>query len=130
MKFVLVTAAVFLSFCFINEVSAQTKRRVSFSRDSSGATVKGIVRGYEYRDYVIRADAGQTLEINLTAQKIVPVFTVFLPGGENLEKAAQVNDFSGALPISGDYVIRVGIMRAFARRKNSVSSYVLKINVY
>lgn len=130
MKHFLILTAIFASFCFVDQIPAQTKSRVNFARGSSSAAVKGVVRGYEYRDYVVRANAGQTIDISSEASKISSVFTVFLPDGSNLEAAMQRNYFTGSLPVSGDYVIRVGMMRAFARRKNSVSNYVLKIKVY
>lgn len=113
----------------IADTNAQTKQSIVFAKSTSSATVKGTIRGYKYIDYTIAARAGQRLEIDLSAVKTVPVFTVFLPNGDNLEDAAQRNEFSGLLPENGTYVIRVGLMRAAARRKNSSAAFTLKVSI-
>lgn len=112
---------------FSFEASAQAKTRVKFAKGTHGATVKGTVRGFAYRDYLVGASAGQTMDLKLTATNGATIFSVFVPGGENLEGAAQMDEFTGELPRSGDYVVRVGMMRAETRRPGSVSSYTLKI---
>lgn len=114
---------------FSFEASAQSRTRVKFAKGTHGATVKGTVRGFAYRDYLVGASAGQTMDLKLTATNGATIFSVFVPGGENLEGAAQMDEFTGELPRSGDYVVRVGMMRAEARRPGSVSSYTLKITV-
>ena len=108
--------------------AGQTKLRVRFARGAASATVGGTVRGFAYKDYVVGASAGQTLDVHLD-QKTSSVFTVFKPNGDNLEGAAEMNEFSTTLPVSGDYVIRVMMMRAQARRPNSISSYRLTISI-
>src|SRR5690242_397554 len=121
----------YLSICcvvFTGTASAQAKQRVSFARGTSSSTVSGTVRGYAYRDYVVRASAGQTLGVRLKSANSYTVFTVFQPGGENLEGAAEMDEFSGDLPTSGDYVVRVLMMRAGARRPGAVANYSLTIS--
>ena len=113
----------------VQGAAAQTKTRVKFPAGTHGTTVKGTVRGYDYRDYVVGASKGQTIELSLTATGSSSVFSVFLPNKENLDLGAEQNDFTGELPVSGDYVIRVGMMRSAARRKGSVSNFTLKISI-
>lgn len=113
----------------VESSSGQEIVRVRFPRGSSSSVIKGTVRGYAYRDYKLRATAGQNMVVELTSAGVVPVFSVFLPVGDNLEGATQINDYSGTLPVTGEYVIRVGVMRAAARRPRSVSSYILKISI-
>ena len=123
-------AAVFI--CLLlesHDISAQAKVRVRFARGASAAVVKGTVRGYAYRDHVVGASAGQTLSVKLRSPNTYSVFTIFIPGGDNLEGAAEMDEFAGELPASGDYVIRVGMMRAEARRRGSVSNYSLSISI-
>lgn len=114
---------------FAEHGAAQSKTTVKFPRGSTETTVNGTVRGYAYRDYVLGAKAGQTMELALTATPSSSVFTVFMPNKDNLDGASQMNDFSGELPVSGNYVIRVGMMRSAARRKGSVSNFTLRIVV-
>lgn len=109
--------------------TAQTKQRVDFAPGSSSAEVKGSIRGYGYRDYIVRAAAGQSGHIRLKAANRFTVLTVFLPNGENLEGAAEVNEYNGELPAAGDYVVRVGMMRAEARRRNSAVKYLLRVSI-
>jgi hypothetical protein len=117
--------------CFVIAVpaAAQAKQRVSFARGTSSTTVRGTVRGYAYRDYVVDASAGQTLDVKVRSANTYTVFTVFQPGGDNLEGAAQMDEFSGELPTSGDYVVRVAMMRAGARRPGAVSNFSLTISI-
>lgn len=119
----------FFALAISSNVSAQTKKSVIFPQNKTETTIRGTVRGYAYVDYIVRANAGQKISVELNAPKIVPVFSIFRPDGENLEGAAQMNDFTGELPAAGNYVVRVGMMRAFARRKGSISNYVLKVAV-
>src|SRR5437868_14377151 len=118
-KKVLVLSVSALIFLFSFNISAQTKQRVSFAKGASDSTVSGTVRSYAYRDYIVGARAGQTISAKLTSNNTFTVLTIFMPGGDNLEDATEMDEFSGELPSSGDYVIRVGMMRAEARRKNS-----------
>ena len=109
--------------------TAQTKQRVNFSTGSSSAEVKGSIRGYVYRDYIVRAAAGQSGHIRLKSANRFTVLTVFLPNGENVEGVAEVNEYNGELQVAGDYVVRVGMMRVEARRRNSAAKYLLSISI-
>jgi len=119
---------VFLALSSI-EISAQAKQRVRFAAGESSASVKGVVRGYAYRDYIVAARSGPSIDLDLKASTMATVLSVFTPGGSNLVEAAQGDQFSGTLPSNGDYVIRVGMMRSAARRKGSVSSFTLRISI-
>ena len=111
------------------ESAAQAKSRIRFPAGASSAAVKGTVRGYAYRDYVVRANADQTITASVSSANRYTVLTIFRPDGDNLDGAAQRDEFSGALPVTGDYVIRVGMMRAGARRRGAVSHFTLKVSI-
>ena len=128
------TVLVFLplaaSFVFVaNDANAQVKTRLKFPARASATSVKGTVRGYAYRDYVVRANADQTITASVSSPIGFTVLTIFRPDGENLDGAMQKSKFSGALPMTGDYVIRVGLMRARARRPRAVSNFTLKVSI-
>lgn len=115
---------------FSSGAAAQTKIPVRFNKGESGKTITGTVAGYGYKDYIVGASAGQTINVKIIrASSPSTIFTVFLPNGDNLDGAAEMDDFSGELPATGKYVIRVGMMRSQARRKGSVSNYTLKLSI-
>lgn len=118
-----------LLLLFSTNVTAQSKQRVRFARGASSATVRGTVRGFAFRDYIVGAREGQTISVRLNSGNTFAVLTIFTPEGDNLEGATETDEFSGELPASGDYVIRVGMMRADARRRNSIANYSLRISV-
>jgi hypothetical protein len=109
---------------------AQTKQQIHFAKGSSSATVRGIVRSYDYVDYVVGARARQEMTVKLSSSNTFTVLTVFSQNGENLEGAAEQTEFSGELPESGNYVIRIYMMRNEARRKNSNARFTLKISIH
>ena len=111
------------------DTHAQVKTRLRFPSGASSTSVKGTVRGYAYRDYLVRANADQTITASVSSANTYTILTIFRPDGENLDGAAQMDEFSGTLPVSGDYVIRVGMMRAGARRRGAVSNFTLKVSI-
>ncbi len=109
--------------------TAQVKTRLRFPAGVSSTSVKGTVRGYAYRDYLVRANADQTITTSVSSSNTYTILTIFRPAGENLDGATQVDEFSGTLPVTGDYVIRVGMMRAGARKRGAVSNFTLKVSI-
>ena len=114
---------------FSLNAQAQSKQRVRFAKGASQATISGRVQGYAYKDYIVAARAGQTISVKLNSRNTFAVLTIFTPDADNLEGATETDEFSGELPATGDYVIRVGMMRAEARRKNSLAVFSLRISV-
>lgn len=113
---------------FASEAAGQVKRRVKFARGTMSTEIRGTVRGYGYRDYVVAASAGQMMRVSIqSSSRAASVFSIFRPGGGNLGTAIQTDSADGELPVSGDYLIRVGMMRNDARRRGSVSNYTLSI---
>jgi len=114
---------------FAQDAAAQTKTRVRFSRGTHSATGSATVRGYAYRDYIVGSGAGQTMTVSVSGTNSATVLTVFAPDGTNVDGAAQTDSYSGELAASGDYVIRVGMMRSAARRPGASTTFKLKITV-
>lgn len=109
--------------------SAQVKERVRFQRGATSSAVSGTVRGYAYHDYLFRASAGQTIHVTLNSTGSPSVFSIFKPNRDNLDEASESNDYQGELPVTGEYSVRVLMMRSAARRKGSQSNYKLKISI-
>lgn len=128
MKKILFGFLLMLVLSAVSSISAQTTRRVRFAKGASSATVSGQVKGYDYIDYVVGARAGQTMSVRLTGSSVAE-FVIRLPDGENLGmEATGVREWSGELPESGDYSIRVLMSRAYARR-GTTARFSLRISV-
>lgn len=105
--------------------------RVQFARGASSATIEGKITGYEIIDYVVNAREGQSANISMATRHGATYFNVMAPG--ETEAAFFVgstsgNQYEGTLPASGDFHIRVYMMRSAARR-NETASYRLEISI-
>jgi hypothetical protein len=106
------------------------EERVQFKAGSQGATVKGRVAGRDDVDYLLGAKAGQRMSVTLRTDHPQLYFNVLPPGSEEalFVGSSSGGTFEDELPRSGDYRIRVYLMRAAARRDES-ASYRLNIRI-
>jgi len=81
-------------------------RRLQFPRGASQTTVQGKVSIVLPDTYLVRARAGQTMTIKLTAARKAVRFRVMSPTTTSLV-ADDVRDWTGVLPESGDYHIMI-----------------------
>ena len=99
--------------------------RVQFERGKSGATINGTIKGRATMHYLLGAQAGQTMDVNLTSKSTSIYFNIFAPGKmPGHDEAMFIGDtggshFAGTLPDSGDYLIQVYLYRSAARRNES-----------
>lgn len=112
--------------------AAPRKARVNFAKGASTATIKGTLKGGGDVDYLVRAAAGQTLQVKLAGSNRSTYFNVLPPGSTDVAMYAGERSgdaaWSGMLPADGDYAIRVYLNRAAARRNES-SGYTLTVTV-
>lgn len=112
--------------------TAPRQERVAFAKGASSATLGGTLKGGSDVDYMIRAAAGQTLEVKLTATNGQANFNVLPPGSTGVAMYSSnmtgERTFKGVLPTDGDYAIRVYLDRAAARR-NETAKYTLTVGV-
>lgn len=110
---------------------AQQKVPVQFAKGATSATVKGTIRGDQFRDYQVNARAGQTLSVTLANPDGRAIFNVLPPGstGEALfVGSTSGNSFRGPVAANGITTVRVYQMRATARR-GETANYSLTIAV-
>ena len=84
------------------------------------ATATGSIRGRADRDFVIQCAAGQTLDVALHASSLSAYFNVLPPGSNDVAMfigGASGNEFHGIVPATGDYVVRIYLVRSAARRQ-------------
>ena len=81
---------------------------------------RSVIRGERAR-HLVKAKAGQTLDVSITSDENNAVFQIYLPGEkETLPRAGETDDatkWSGKTPVDGEYVIVVGPTRGNATYK-------------
>jgi hypothetical protein len=105
--------------------------RVHFARGANSATVEGTIKGYESADYVLGARKGQSMNVSMATNNGANYFNILAPGENEVAMfngSVSENQYEGVLPESGDYKIRVYLMRNAARR-NEVAKYRLEMVV-
>ncbi len=115
-----------LTLLSLAAVAQRKPERVRFQKGHISTTLKGQLVSYDTKDYLLGAAKGQTMKIKLEASEAY--FVVFPAKGEPLEMGPRT-DWAETLMDSGDYVVRVFLMRGVARRKGSNSNYLLKVEI-
>jgi hypothetical protein len=108
---------------------ASKSQRVQFKPGASSATITGTIKGDQSIDYVVGARKGQAMNVSLATKHGATYFNLLAPGETNVAffiGSTSGNQYEGTLPASGDYRIRVYMMRSAARR-NEVADYRLEI---
>jgi hypothetical protein len=92
-------------------------RRVRFARGRTTAILKGaVVQGTKDR-YILGAGAGQTMIVHVSSRAKNAVFTILGPDATALQgtdEGTDATDWTGELPLSGDYSIWVSPTRGNA----------------
>jgi hypothetical protein len=104
-------------------------QRVRFEHGASSAVVEDSITGYEIIDYVVGAGKGQYMNVSMATKNTANYFNILAPGESEVaffNGSLNQNQYEGTLPASGDYKIRVYLMRSAARR-NEKASYRLEM---
>lgn len=111
----------------VSAVIAQTgkTKRVRFPRGRTTAVLKGaVVRGTNDR-YILGARRGQTMIVHVSSREKNAVFTILGPDATALQgtdEGLDATDWTGELPLSGDYSIWVSPTRGNA-------TYTLEVTI-
>jgi hypothetical protein len=103
--------------------------RVQFHKGANSTTVQGTVKGYETVDYLLGAREGQSMNVSMATDNGSNYFNIIAPGKTDeamFVGSSSGNQFEGRLPASGDYKVRVYLMRNAARR-DEVAEYRLEM---
>lgn len=117
-----------MAIVILMAASTSAAERVSFDKGVSSVTVSGKVE--EGRDYALRAKAGQTLTVALKATPDV-YFNVMAPGNDTAIVNTSItgdSTWSGKLPTTGDYIVRVYQMRS-ATRQGKNPGYAVTLTI-
>jgi hypothetical protein len=115
-----------LSLLSLATFAQRKPERVRFQKGHISTILKGRLVSYDTKDYLLGAAKGQTMKIKLESSEAY--FVVFPAKGEPLEMGPRT-EWAETLMDSGDYIVRVFLMRGVARRKGSNSNYLLKIEI-
>jgi hypothetical protein len=100
-------------------------QRVRFARGRTTAILKGaVVRGTQDR-YILGARAGQTMIVHITSREKNAIFSILGPDATALQgtdEGLDATDWTGELPLSGDYSIWVSPTRGNA-------TYTLEVTI-
>ncbi|MDR7058509.1 MULTISPECIES: hypothetical protein [unclassified Sphingopyxis] len=127
----LVAAAVLTAFAVPSLAQAPIRtERVQFAKGASSKTIKASIKGYQTVDYALGVRAGQTMTVSLTTSNASAYFNIIAPGADAALFTGSIdgNRASVQIPSSGDYKVRVYLMRNAARR-NETANYTLTIGV-
>lgn len=105
------------------------RERVQFAQGAESATIEGSISGDETVDYLFGASAGQWMNVSMATDNTSSYFNILAPGETDVAMfigSIADNQFEGVLPDSGDYTVRVHMMRNAARR-NEVANYRLEL---
>lgn len=105
--------------------------RVQFATGASSASIKSSLKGRETVDYVLGAAKGQTMSVSMTTSNLAGYFNILQPGSSDeamFVGSVEGNDFSSVLSDTGDYTIRVYLMRSAARRDETMD-YSLSVAI-
>ncbi len=100
--------------------AAPTPPRLNLTSQNP-VTVKGAIHGDQYADYLFAGTEGHTVTIAMTATNRSAYFNLTPTDSDTAIFIGSVdgNKFSGKLPATGDYRVRVYLMRSAARRGDS-----------
>lgn len=126
-RVVLVSTLLLIAVSFVGNTTAQNRKakRVKFPPGRTSVVLKGsVIRGERDR-YLLGASKGQTMIVHITSVEKNAVFTIYDPKRNALqgtEDGADVMDWTGELPRTGDYTIIVGGTRGNA-------TYTLEVTI-
>ena len=102
---------------------------VQFARSTNSAVIEDSITGYEVIDYVLRAREGQSMNVSMATDNTSNYFNILAPHEDAIaifNSSMSDNQYEVILPESGEYKIRVYMMRSAARR-NEKASYRLEM---
>ena len=83
------------------------------------ATIDSSITGYAVVDYVLGARQGQYMNVSMATDNGANYFNILAPGENQValfNGSISENQYEGILPDSGDYTVRIYMMRSAARR--------------
>jgi hypothetical protein len=126
-----VSLAVIISMPFMAIGQIET-RKITFPAGKSSTTISSSVKGDQTIDYKVNAKEGQELKVTMKTNINASYFNVLAPGSAveaiYTGEVEGTNSFGGTLSVSGEYTIRVYLMRS-AARNNTKANFTLTVKL-
>ena len=119
---------ILITFTGFAQSDIQTER-IKFEPGATSATIESSIKGYQIIDYVLNAKEGQYMNVSMATDNLANYFNILEPGENEVaifNGSLNENQYEGILSKSGDYKIRLYMMRSAARR-NEVANYRLEM---
>ena len=119
---------VLIEFSLFAQNDIQTER-VKFEPGATSTIIESTIQGYQIIDYVLNAKKGQYMNVSMATDNLANYFNILEPDEAEVaifNGSMSENQYEGILLKSGDYKIRVYMMRSAARR-NEVANYRLEM---
>ena len=110
--------------------AADREEQVRFASGATSAQRTDTIRGYDGIDYVLGAEAGQTMSVNFNPDNPSCYFNITPPGSRTAIFNGSItgNQFAQELPSTGEYTVQVYLMRNAARR-NETCTYDISFEI-
>ena len=110
----LLSLATVLGIALASTAVAQSKSEVKFAPGNFGTMVSGTITGQDYADFLLGANAGQEMFVELTVTESngdgTVYFNILPPGSDDVaiyNSSMDENSTTVDLPANGTYTIRV-----------------------
>jgi len=103
--------------------------RVQFDLGATSAIIESSIKGYQIIDYVLNAKKGQYMNVSMATDNLANYFNILEPDETEVaifNGSLSENQYEGILSKSGNYKVRIYMMRSAARR-NEVANYRLEM---
>lgn len=121
----ILSVVIVMTFPIASVAQTGKVQRVRFARGRTTAVLKGAVIRATKDRYILGARSGQTMIVHITSLEKNAVFFIIGPDGNALPGAddeSDASDWTGELPLSGDYSIWVSPTRGNA-------TYTLEVTI-
>jgi hypothetical protein len=125
----LLLSSIIILSALVSAAGQGSPQRIRFARGHSSTTLSGRIAGFDMKDYVVGASAGQKMTVRLKSSHPGAYFVIYSINGRATDMN-ETTEWSERLSESGDYLIRVFMMRSAARRKGAAAGYTLSVAIH
>lgn len=101
---------------------------IQFAAGDNDTTVEAQVQGYESCSFRMQGQAGQKIKVELEGSSYLTAL-LFAPSNDGTSLQPPGDRIEATLPASGEYELRVGLVRAEARRNTSPVPFKLEVEL-